>query len=581
MLMIAYALLFVILLGRLWYIQVFMEERYKVAAQENRIRIHRVKAARGFIYDRGGSPLAINLPTFGLSFVPASLLRNGYPSVEDFLRELSMEVSIPYDEVCRNYKRRFYSNYWPVMILDNLTLVQVVDLRNWLSSKPFLSLEVDSRRFYPWGDLFAHILGYTAEISERELKLYGNRGYRGGDQIGKLGVERVYEDYLKGLDGYREIEVDALGREVSVLKESPPVNGFSLVLNIDRHLQKVAYDALGENRGCVVVMDPKDGSVLALVSKPSFDPNTFVWGIDSWEWRDLVGNPDRPMFNRAVQAELPPGSLFKVVVALGALSEGVVSPSRRVLCTGSLTVGNREFKCWREGGHGVVDLYQAIAQSCNIYFYTVGRELGVGKISSYAKRCGLGIKTGVDLDSEAEGFIPTAEWKKKKIGEPWYPGDTINFSIGQSYLLVTPIQLASLVSAIANGGTFYRPKVAQLLQDEDGNIIERFNPEVYWELSLPKSVIDEVRKGMRLAVSDGTARALSGEFKVAGKTGSAQNPRGKEHAWFMGFAPYDDPKVTIVVLVEEGGMGGGVAVPIAKKILDFFFRRYGYGSGKA
>ncbi|MCX8127150.1 MAG: penicillin-binding protein 2 [Synergistetes bacterium] len=575
-----YIFLFFILLARLWYIQVLMEERYKTAAQENRIRLVRVKALRGMIYDRAGSVLAFNLPSYGISFIPA-LVKGNYSSIEDFLKELSQELKVPYEELCKNYKRRFYSNYWSVLVVDNMPLVQVIDVREWLMSKDFLNLEVDARRLYPWGELFSHVIGYTAEISERELKLYGSRGYRGGDHIGKMGLESVYEEYLKGIDGYREVEVDALGKEMSLIKEVPPENGFNLMLNIDKHLQKVAYDALGDNKGCIIVMDPRDGSILALVSKPSFDPNRFVWGVDSSEWKELIDDPDRPMFNRAIQAELPPGSLFKIIVALSSLSEGVASPQRRALCTGSLKVGDRDFKCWKEGGHGVVELYQAIAQSCNVYFYTLGRELGAEKIVSYANRCGLGVETGIDLLSESKGFIPTPEWKKKRFKEPWYPGDTINLSIGQSYLLVTPIQMLSFVSAIANGGTLYRPRIARALVDDSGNIIERFSPEPYGELPFSKQVMEHVRKGMRLAVSEGTAKLLSdGIIKAAGKTGSAQNPRGKEHAWFIGFAPYDDPRVAIVVLVEEGGTGGVAAVPVAKKVLEFFFGRYVYGSGK-
>lgn len=579
-LILVYISCLLILIARLWYIQVFMEERYKAAAQENRIKLIRVRAVRGVIYDKTGSALAFNLPSYGLSFVPA-LVKGSYPSIEDFLKELSLELKFPYDELCKNYKRRFYSNYWPVLIVDNMPLVQVIDVREWLMSKDFLNLEIDTRRFYPWGELFSHVIGYTAEISERELRLYGNRGYRGGDHIGKMGLESVYEEYLKGVDGYREIEVDALGKEVSLIREVLPENGFNLMLNIDRHLQKVAYDALGDNKGCVIVMDPKDGSVLALVSKPSFDPNHFVWGVDSTEWKELLDHPDRPMFNRAIQAELPPGSLFKVIVALASLSEGVTSPQRRVLCTGSLRVGDRDFNCWKEGGHGVVEIYQAIAHSCNIYFYTIGRELGVEKIVSYTNKCGFGRETGIDLLSEARGFIPTPDWKRKRFKEPWYPGDTINLSIGQSFLLVTPIQVLSFVSAIANGGTLYKPKIVGALVDDSGNVIERFSPEPYGELPFSKQVMEQVKRGMRLAVSEGTAKALSdGLIRAAGKTGSAQNPRGKEHAWFMGFAPYDDPKVAIVVLVEEGGTGGTAAVPVARKVLEFFFGRYAYGGRK-
>ncbi|MCD6364108.1 MAG: penicillin-binding protein 2 [Synergistetes bacterium] len=578
-LMLIYAILIFLLIGRLWYIQVVMGEHYKSVAQGNRIKLLRLKATRGLIYDISGAPLAVNLPSFGLSLIPASL--GDDDSLKRFIKGLSDEIGVPYREIWRNYRRRVRSRYWPVLLVDNLTLPQIVDIRDWLSSHSFLSVEAGSRRFYPWGDLFSHVLGYTAEISERELKLYGDMGYRGGDQIGKMGLEKVYEEYLRGIDGYEEVEVDALGREVSILDRLPPRRGYDLILNIDRHLQKVAYDALGNNRGCVILMNPEDGAVLALVSKPSFDPNRFVWGIDPYEWRSIMKNPLHPMLNRATQAELPPGSLFKVITAMTALSEGVTSARRRILCTGSIKIGNRVFKCWKEGGHGWVDIYQAIAHSCNIYFYTVGRELGIKKLSRYAEACGFGRKTGIDLASEARGFVPTPSWKKKRLKEPWYPGDTVNLSIGQGYLLVTPIQMACLVSAIANGGTIFKPRIARALRDSNGNLIKRFGPMVSMKLPFSESIIDQVRRGMRLAVREGTARVLSTmRIKVAGKTGSAQNPSGKEHAWFMGFAPYNDPSVAIVVMVEEGGAGGAVAAPIAKKVLKFYFRRYGNGGGK-
>ncbi len=576
---IIYTALVFLLIGRLWYIQVVMGEHYKSVAQGNRVRFLRLKATRGLIYDRSGAPLAVNLPSFGLSIIPASLGDDS--SLKRFLKDLSAEIGIPYKEIWRNYRRRVRSRYWPVLLVDNLTLPQIVDIRDWLSSHAFLSVEAGSRRFYPWGGLFSHVLGYTAEISEKELKSYGEMGYRGGDQIGKMGLEKVYEEYLRGIDGYKEIEIDALGREISVLDRLPPRRGYDLILNIDRHLQKVAYDALGDSRGCVIVMDPRDGSVLAMVSKPSFDPNRFVWGIDPYEWRAIIGNPLHPMLNRATQAELPPGSLFKVVTAMAALSEGITNPRRKILCTGYIKIGNRVFKCWKEGGHGWVNIYQAIAHSCNIYFYTVGRELGIKKLSRYAEACGLGRKTGIDLVSEAKGFVPTPAWKRKKLGEPWYPGDTVNLSIGQGYLLVTPIQMACLVSAIANGGTIFKPRIARALRDSDGNVVRKFEPVVSMKLPFSKGIIDQVKRGMRFAVKEGTARVLSGiKVEVAGKTGSAQNPGGKEHAWFMGFAPYGNPSIAIVVMVEEGGAGGAVAAPIARKVLDFYFRRYGNGGGK-
>ncbi|MBC7331311.1 MAG: penicillin-binding protein 2 [Synergistetes bacterium] len=580
MLMAVYCLFFLILLARLWYIQVLMERHYKAAAQENRVRLVLLKATRGTIYDRNGSVLAFNLPSYGLSFVPASL-KGRYSSVEDFLKELSGELKIPYDELCRNYKRRFYSTYWPVLVIDGLPLTQVIDIREWLMPQGVLNLEVDTRRFYPWGEIFSHVIGYTAEISEAELKLYSGKGYRGGDHIGKTGLEKLYEDYLRGVDGYQEIEVDALGRRVSVIKEVLPKNGFNLLLNIDKHLQKVAYDALGDRRGAVILMNPKNGAVLALVSKPSYDPNYFVWGVSPSEWKSFISDPLRPMYNRAVQAELPPGSLFKTLVALASLSEKIVSPKQQFYCSGFMKVGNRVFKCWKEGGHGFVNLYRAIAHSCNVYFYNLGIQLGVRKIAEYAENCGFGRKTGIDLPSESEGFVPTPEWKEKYFKEFWYPGDTVNLSIGQGFLLVTPIQMATFVSAIANGGMLYQPMLAKALTDGDGNVIKEFSPKSCGKLPFSKSIIEEVKKGMRLAVTEGTAKLLSDSFiRAAGKTGSAQNPSGQEHAWFMGFAPYDNPEIAIVVLIEEGGAGGSAAVPVAKKVLEFFFGRYAYGSNK-
>jgi penicillin-binding protein 2 len=408
-----------------------------------------------------------------------------------------------------------------------------------------------------------------------------------GALIGKYGVEYRWENDLRGVDGGRQVEVDALGREIRPLGIVEPFPGNNLFLTIDLDLQKTAEEAYKDKNGALIAMDPKTGRLLAMVSKPSFEPDIFARNIQPEEWKSLVENPHHPLQNKGIQGQYPAGSVFKIITAIAGLESGMITPSTQFICTGAFPYGNRDFRCWKEGGHGAISLHRAIAESCDIYFYQVGLKVGADLIAHYANEMGLGRATGISLPHEKSGIVPSSSWKKKRFGVPWYSGETLSFSVGQGYLNTTPLQLLMLISGVANGGKFYLPQVVEKVENIYGDELKGYPPVELGRANVSEKTLQIVREALRGAVNDphgtGWPCALK-DVKVAGKTGTAQVVRlpenfkkgdinrmplkFRDHAWFVAYAPFEDPKIAIAVLVEHGGFGASAAAPIAKKVIE-------------
>ena len=440
----------------------------------------------------------------------------------------------------------------------------------------------------------AHILGYVGEISNAELEKDSYSEYKSGDIVGKYGIERCLDEYLRGESGGEQVEVNVDGRRLKVLGRVASVPGYNIALTIDAGLQKVSRDAFTGQEGIAIVMDPRDGSILAMVSKPSFDPNLFNRGISEDDWNKLSSDPMSPLQNKAISGQYPPGSTYKLIVAAAALQEGLITTDKKFSCDGTYRMGNRVFRCWKKKGHGAVDLHRAIVESCDVYFYNLGELLGVNKLAEYAREFGLGSKSGVILPGEKGGLVPTKEWKLRRVKEPWQKGETTSLAIGQGFVLVTPLQLLNAYCAVANGGSLYKPRIVKEIVTAKGEVIKEFPPEKKATLAISKENIDTLRYALWGVVNEdrGTGRVLRRkERDVSGKTGTAQvikmpedgedvdkeeiPYKFRDHALFVCFAPYDNPEIAVAVIVEHGGHGGSVAAPVARKIIDWYFQHKG------
>jgi len=567
--------LFFILIGRAVWMQILHGAAYQQLAEGNRLRSVLTWPRRGLVYDRQKNILADNIPRFQVTLTPRDL------------RQSNDEWQLEIGEAARllGLTINDFESYRPfaqaasrddtVLVVDSLPYRQAMVFAVALPHLPGFRLEVRPRRRYPFsGELpsLAHVIGYVGHLSPEEFDQQKSFGYRQVDEIGKSGVERSYEAALRGQVGEQVNEVDARGRSTALVRDEPPTNGRDLALTLDVDLQRASEQALtaemrqaGVHRGAVVALDPRDGSILALVSLPTFDNNIFSGSVSSTLYQALLDNPDQPLFPRAWAGTYPSGSTVKVVISLAALMEKIITPETTVVSVGGLQIGPSFFPDWKAGGHGVTDVRKALAWSVNTFFYTIGGGyesfigLGPDRLADWMRRFGLGQKTGLDLPAEATGFVPTREWKQATKGEHWFVGDTYNLAIGQGDLLVTPMQVAAYTAAIANGGRPIKPHVV-FTAAEPSNATLLADP----------SAIKVVQEGMRDAVRYGSARALGDlSFSVAGKTGTAQwNSNKKNHAWFTSFAPYDHPEVVVSVLLEEGGEGSSTAVPVAREVLQ-------------
>jgi len=571
-----------LLAGRMYQLQVVESERYTTLAEENRINLRLLPPPRGRILDRYGRPLAINQENYRVSLVAEQV-----QDVDAILDALSRIISLGDHErqrILRKVRRR--RGFVPVTVRENLQWEDVSRIEVNAPDLPGLSIEVGQSRQYPFAHDFSHVLGYVAAVSEKEVTgdpLLELPGFK----IGKNGVERVFDLNLRGKAGNSQVEVNAVGRVIRELSRQEGQPGDDLRLTIDRDLQKLAADRLKkEKSAAAVVMDIHNGDVLVLSSVPGFDPNEFVTGLSSRSWRRLVNDPHTPLINKAISGLYAPGSTFKMVVALAALEANIVRPDHRVFCRGFTQLGNARFHCWKKHGHGWQDIYDAHKNSCDVYFYDIAKRIGVDRIAAMARKLGLGEKTGVDLPSEKGGVIPTRAWKKALIGTPWQQGETLISGIGQGFILTTPLQLAVMTARLANGGEAVTPRLVRPERIDGKDDTPKFK-----KLAISRASLDVIRDGMNQVTNEhgGTAyRARISEkgMEMSGKTGTAQvrriskaeremrvlknheRPwRKRDHALFVGYAPSDDPRYAVAVVVEHGGGGSKVAAPIARDLL--------------
>ena len=612
---------------RLWRFQFVQGQTYQEKAERQSTKLITVPASRGVIYDRSGEQLVRNVPSFSITVIPADL-PDDEERAEEVLIRLSMLLDMPYtspsagaegDEEDEDESEvvgikemieevPFVAPYRPIVIKRHVEREEALIVAQEASNLPGVSVEVDSVRDYPYGPLLSQVLGYLLPIPEGQEEAYREQGYDPAtDRVGTAGVEATYEGELKGTKGQQIVEEDVLGRVRRVVEErTASVPGSNVYLTLDLELQEAADAAvrrgLGEAlspRGVAIAMNPQTGEILAMVSLPTYDNNIFVQGVSQSDW-ERWQDPHRPLINHAVSDAVPPGSVFKVVVASAALQEGIATPATQLSCPGRIVVANKyypndpgaaqPFYCWNKAGHGALDIVGGLKHSCDVFFYKIGggfeetefKGLGVERIAEYARQFGLGEPTGVELPAESNALVPTSDWKRHTIGESWTTGDTYNLSIGQGYLETTPLQMLNAVNVVANGGTLYTPQIVHHTTNGEGEIEEPFEPEVQRTVPVSREHLSLVRTGMEAVVADGTAakRGQIEGMRIAGKTGTAQfcddimcgvGFEQPEHAWYAAFAPVDEPEISVIVYLYNGGEGSVAAVPVAREILMHYF----------
>ncbi len=583
----AYVLIFFamsIIVARLWYLQIIEGETNRKKAEDNRLRVVRLQPPRGKILDRNGRLLAGVKPCFNVCIV-----RKDVRNMEELLGRLLPLLNEPEGPVRVRLKNSLQQpSYLPAVIKRDADWDEISRIEARLPELSGVVIEVTPGRKYPYGSIAPHLLGYIGELSQADIDANRFPGARPGDLVGKYGVEARFQPQLAGIKGERKLEVDSRMMLRRVVSEVPPVAGDDIYLTIDADLQMAAEDGLGDEVGAVVALEPDTGRILAMASTPKFDPEAFARGVTTEEWKVLNDPLYRPMRNKAIQEAYAPGSTFKIIMGAAALQEHVVDESTRFFCNGSFKLGRRTFRCWDWRGHGQTDIYKAIVQSCDVYFYNVGLKLGVDRIGKYARGFGLGQRTGIDLPGEQRGLIPTREWKLKRFHEPWQKGETLNISIGQGFVLTTPIQMASVIAAVANGGDIYEPRFVEKIKGPDASEIQHFTPVKKGHIPVSERNLGIVKNALKGVVQDkrGTARRcrIKG-IEVAGKTGTAQVIRQarrrqsekmawkyRDHAWFVAYAPADAPQIAVAVLIEHGGHGGSAAAPVARMVIERWFQ---------
>jgi penicillin-binding protein 2 len=571
-------LIFLILAARLWQLQIIQGSEYVLKAERNRIRKIELVAPRGMISDRYRIPLVENRPSFDVL-----LYRESMKDQDATIRFLTEKLHLKPEEVEVLFKRsKGVGLYHPIVIKEDANMEDISVIEAHRRDYPEIQLGPEPRRLYHYGKLAAHLLGYVGEVSESELTANTFPGAKSGSLIGQSGVERTYNQYLTGKDGERQVLVDSLGREKDLLSESDSVIGNEIQLTLDLDLQSIADKALEGKVGAIAAMDPRNGEILVMASSPSFDPNSFSGRISGDEWNALMNHSDRPMQNRAIQNSYSPGSIFKLIMADAGLEEGLVDDHMSVTCRGASVYYGRKFHCHKKEGHGTLRLEDAIAKSCNIFFYELGRRLDIDRIAKHASALGLGERTGIDLPGEKSGVMPSREWKKRARGEDWYAGETISVSIGQGATSTTPLQILRAVSAIATGGLLTTPHVLLRAEGSSGD-------DFKWpmrNIPIGEENTRRIRDGMWTSVNNwgtGHNAAVPGQ-DICGKTGTVQviskdtktlsNEGFEDHAWFAGFGNRDNPEIAVVVFVEHGGKGGVAAAPIAKEIFNAYFSKH-------
>lgn len=592
---------FLLILARLWFLQIYKGKELYRYSLENRLRKEVVKAPRGMIFSRDNILLIHNVPRFDAVITPQYLKNK-----EESINRLSKMLEMAPDEIKNILKKNSnQERYIPVLIKKNISQEEVALIETERTHMPGVSVRTFISREYEDKEIGSHLFGYISEISQAQLPKYRKRDnidYKLGDFIGQAGIEEMYDTQLRGKDGYEFMEVDARGRMKRYVGEKDlfqgiinryPTPGKNIRLTIDRDLQKVAYDALADKVGGAVAVNVHTGEVLAMVSRPSFDPAQFTRGIQKEYWQSLVFDTRNPLRDRTIQEHYPPGSTFKLLVAIAALEEKIVDENSDVTCGGTFKVGRRVFHCWKEHGHGHITLHKAIQQSCDIYFYKIATKLDIDVLARYANYFGFGKKSGFLLSSETSGLIPTKAWKKKRDGGEWQLGDTVSCAIGQSYILATPLQLALAYAAMSNGGKLYRPYVVKEIFSNSGNVIQSFSPELVREIPVDQKTLKQINEGLYLVVNSpqGTAWWQRGKgIEMAGKTGTSQVARFaadkiyskcedneykyRHHGLFVGYAPASNPQIAVAAIVEHGCHGGSAAGPVVREVITKYMEKY-------
>ncbi len=581
-----------VLLTNLYHLQVIDYESYQTRSNGNRIKLLPVPPTRGLIYDRNGKILAENLTFFGLYIVPEKV-----ENLDETFNELKNVVGLT-DEDIENYRKekKRTSRYTPILLKPNLTEEQIARFAVNQYRFPSLDIQPYFKRNYPYGDILTHVLGYVAKINDKDKKKLQDEGkfgnYAGSHDIGKLGIEKYYEEQLHGVTGFEEVEINNRGKVIRKLRDQPAIAGGSIRLTLDVDLQRYIVSLLGNQKGAVVVLDPRDSSILAMVSTPSYDNNLFVDGISGADYKALLDDPERPLYSRTTQGTYPPASTIKPFMAVAGLAEGKITPTTAIFDPGYwiLPGSTQRFRDWKKGGHGRTDVNKAITESSDTFFYQLAYDMGIDKMSDWMKKFGFGVKTGIDIGEESVGIMPSREWKQKRHKKSWIQGDTISVGIGQGYWIATPLQLAKATAVLINDGKVNTPHLMKEIVSTDTKVYQdpllyediKEVPQRYWQLS---------KLGMYNVVnaSNGTGRKafIGAPYRAAGKTGTAQvfSLKGQsynssaikkelhDHAWFTGYAPYDDPKVVVSIILENAGGGSSAAAPVVRKIMDYVLSR--------
>jgi penicillin-binding protein 2 len=573
-------LLVVALLGlRLWHLQIREGPYYRDLSENNRTRLVLLEPARGLIYDRHGVLLANNVPSFSL-YVTLEDVKDREALIQQLSNLLGLDPTL-----VRKKMTARGSKLLPRKIKDRMTLRDAMLVESNRLDMPGVMIQVESQRNYPGGVTAAHLLGYVGEISADQLEKPEFVDLHQGSIVGQYGVEKSYDRHMRGMAGQKNVEVDALGHEKKAVVVERPQAGNDLYLTIDVRLQKVAEDLLGGEYGAIVALDPNSGDILAMASRPGFDPNVLSRELTAKQWVEIVQDEGRPLNNRASQGQYPPGSTFKIPMAVAALETKTMSPSSTVFCNGGYQFGKRLYHDWKASGHGYVDLHNALVHSCDVYFYTIGQRMGIDVMAEFGKDFGLGKVTGVELPSERAGIMPSTAWKQKAKHEQWLPGETISAAIGQGYVTVTPLQMASLVGTVANNGVSYRPRLVQAVMDRTSGNLQELPAVPRGKINAKPETFRIIKDALADVVTKGTAtRAKSSMVTIGGKTGTAQvaalrtgpeeniPKKFRDHAWFVAFAPVESPKIAVAVLAEHMGHGGAAAAPLAKEVIETYMK---------
>ena len=579
---------FAILFFRLIYLQIIKGEEYRRLSEKNAVRLKTIKPSRGLMFDRNKRLIVDNRPSFNLKIV-----REDAGDVEKTVEKVAKLIQVPFrelmDSIARAGKGAFYKS---VILKNDISREQLAIVEAHKFDLPGIHIDIEPTRHYMYKKTAAHLLGYIGQINRKELKTGKYPNLKSGDLIGRYGIEKSFEKYLQGKRGGRQIEVDANGRMIKILRTIDPVSGLDLNLTLDFDLQETAQKLLENKDGTVVAIDPDNGDVLVMASSPSFDQNDFIGGISIKKWKELMTDPGKPMINKAIQAEYPPASTYKIITSFAALEEKHIDINTTAYCPGFFKYGNRVYRCWKKYGHGELSIIDALAQSCDVFYYQAGEKVGVDALAQYAMGSGLGKKTGIMLENEKTGLIPTSVWKKKRYNESWQGGETLSIAIGQGYNLVTPLQMAVLMAAVGNGGTLYRPRIVKTIEDSHGKIVKKIEPEITGGLPASKETLNIVKNGLLKVVQGarGTARGIRlKNVEIAGKTGTAQVfsiKKGekiktedleyslRDHAWFVCYAPAQNPVIALSVMIEHGEHGSSTAAPIAGALIEQYMQGF-------